>query len=701
VTWTHAKEWVNPTGWGTTTQTFTVPVNNAAQMYIAYCFIGDSFNINYWYIDNLVVKGRSGGLGDQVYSEWFCIDTIDPCEEQDVTFASFTPPTPWEPCGGQLYKACLRTALCDPMDENPANDEYCEFFSVDFPADIAVEITSPEKARNTAFASWVYPGYTMNTYDLLTPGITTVLGPYTGAGFAAGGTWGAGDIWYVTDYYSVALMTADQTTGALTTIGGSGTAYNGIAYDYSTDTLYGASSYNLYTIDTGTGAQSLVGSWGSSYLMIDIGIDNDGQIYGHDIVTDSMYLIDKGTGAATLLGSTGQSCNYAQGMEYDHDNNILYAAAYTSTGQEFTVDVTTGFFTLVGAFASGAEVDGLAIPTAGGGGVNLPKADIWIPCGDFEICATITNEGVFDYVDDPSTPCEFEAIHVYWQLDWYYLTDPCEDPSVETVLTGEDTIELLCGESKEFCVEYDFEETGIYQLIFWAVADPDCDVENNIDTFNIGVDCCDPVSTHTLTPIMPDGQNNWYLQDVTVKITAYDPLCPEPCYGTSSGLKEIHYKINGVETIKADDEVTFKIKDEGVNLIEYWSVDKAGNAEDKFTFEIAIDKTKPDVELIWEKIEDGSVVIKFTAVVFDATSGIDKVEFRIGSGAPDVKTTPPFVWEVPWEDSYKTTTFYAKVFDNAGNSDEASVFGGDIPFIKAHTAQTLIQSQPRALTQQI
>lgn len=702
VTWTTGWSIVNPTGsYMSQTEHFTVKVNGASQLYIAFLFSGDSFNVNYWYIDNLVIQGRTGTMGAIQYSDWYCVDTIDPCQTQDFCFKDWTPATPWTPCSEQTYMVTLRTALCDPMDENPANDLYSTFVTVKFPADISVKITSPEKARNIAFASWVYPGYTMNTYDLLTPGTTTVLGPYTGSGFAAGGTWGPDDTWYVTDYYSAALMIADQTTGALTTIGGSGTAYNGIAYDFSTDTMYGASSYNLYTIDITTGAQTLVGSWGSSYLMIDIGIDNDGQIYGHDIVTDSMYLIDKNTGAATLLGSTGQSCNYAQGMEYDHDNGILYAAAYTSTGQEFTVDVATGFFTLVGAFASGAEVDGLAIPTTGGGGVNLPKPDIWIACGEQEICATITNEGVFAYVDDPSTPCEFEAIHVYWQLDKYTLTDPCKDPTVETVLTGEDTLELQCGESKEYCVNYDYDETGVYQLIFSAVADPDCDLDNNIDTFNVGVDCCDPITEHTLTPIIPDGQNNWYKQDVTVKITGYDPLCPDPCYGTSSGLAEIHYVINGVETVVKKDTATFKVKDEGVNLIKYWGVDVAGNIEDIFTFEIAIDKTAPTCDLIFQKVQDGTNAVEFTAIVFDATSGIDRVEFLANGEAQATKTAPPFMWNITWLDTYtEATQFKATVYDQAGNSAYDTVSGIKFAkvFASANTNNALSHSLPRAVT---
>jgi hypothetical protein len=432
--------------------------------------------------------------------------------------------------------------------------------------------------------------------------------------------------------------------------------------------------------------------------MIDIGVDSAGNLYGHDIISDSMYAIDKGTAAATLIGSTGIAANYAQGMEYDHDDDILYAAGYTFSGELFTVDTTTGLFTSVGAFQGGAEIVGFAIPSSGGPVVNLPNPDIWIQCEEFEICATVTNSGVFDEMDDPATPCDWEGITVKWNLTWYYLTDPCEQPEVEVILEGMDTIELECGESKEYCVTYDFEETGVYVFNIWAEPLVDCDWDNNLDSLAIGVDCCDPVSEHTLNPLMPDGDNNWYMQQVMVTITATDPLCPDPCYGTASGIAEIHYVINGVETVKEDDEVTFKIKDEGVNLVEYWAVDEAGNVEDKFTFEIAIDTEDPSCILSFEKIEDGTVVIKFKAEASDATSGINEVEFFIGSTPETPKTTPPFTWEVPWQDSYKTVTFKAIAHDSAGNTAEDTIYGGDIPFAKvlvnAHSqplSQTLVK----------
>ena len=54
--------------------------------------------------------------------------------------------------------------------------------------------------------------------------------------------------------------------------------------------------------------------------------------------------------------------NYAQDMEYDHKGNTMYAAAYSSTGSLYTVDLNTGLCTLVEDFPGGAEITGFAAP---------------------------------------------------------------------------------------------------------------------------------------------------------------------------------------------------------------------------------------------------------------------------------------------------------------------------------------------------
>lgn len=212
-------------------------------------------------------------------------------------------------------------------------------------------------------------------FDSDIPGTITQLAPTTSGDFIAGGTWdGDAGLWYGSEYGSGDFYTIDETDGTMTLIGSSTNDFSGLAYDDSTGTLYGGSTTALYTIDPTTGTDTLVGSYGiGGELMIAIACDNDGNLYGHDIVTDSIYSIDSATGAATLIGLTGLSCNYAQGMEYDKVNDVLYLSAYTSTGELYTCDTTTGTCTFVGTFQGGAEMTGFAIPYTSG---PMPDHDL-------------------------------------------------------------------------------------------------------------------------------------------------------------------------------------------------------------------------------------------------------------------------------------------------------------------------------------
>jgi hypothetical protein len=93
-------------------------------------------------------------------------------------------------------------------------------------------------------------------------------------------------------------------------------------------------------------------------------------MYGVDISLDSLLTIDKATGATSIVGSIGFTANYAQGLDFDLDNNILYMAAYnyngvTGQGEMRIVDTTTGNTTLLGTFPGSAEVDSLAVEAGG------------------------------------------------------------------------------------------------------------------------------------------------------------------------------------------------------------------------------------------------------------------------------------------------------------------------------------------------
>lgn len=312
-TWT--TQWtIAPTGAMGPEQVF-VNLNDMVgeEFHLAFVFDGDSWNINYWHIDDMCVG---------------------------------EPPDLWNL---EMLSPYGQGAVSPPVGLHEMILGGTEQFIAGLPS-------------STWYGHNAYPGNDLVTFDPMTPGTLFVLGTNTAPNFLPAGTWADG-VWYAAHYDagSSNLYTVDTTTGALTLVGATGAPLNGIAYDEVNDIMYGAASYNLYTINRSTGTATMIGGWGSSYLMIDIGFGG-GVLYGHDIITDSIYTINTSTGAATLVGATGFSCNYAQGMEYDKDQGRLFLSAYTTQGMLAEVDPATGHGWSWGNFQGGAEVCALAIP---------------------------------------------------------------------------------------------------------------------------------------------------------------------------------------------------------------------------------------------------------------------------------------------------------------------------------------------------
>ncbi|EMR74892.1 parallel beta-helix repeat (two copies) [Thermoplasmatales archaeon SCGC AB-540-F20] len=163
--------------------------------------------------------------------------------------------------------------------------------------------------------------------------------------------------------------------------GGGNVALNGLAFDPTTDKLFGASGDSFYEINMEFGNQIYIGDFNTGGAMIAISFDNLGNCFGVDIGTDSLYSIDTESGEASLIGSFGINLNYAQDCAYDRDNEIFYLSAYTlgadekgvdddrasgeisrSGGELYICDTETANLTLVGTFENGAEITGFAIP---------------------------------------------------------------------------------------------------------------------------------------------------------------------------------------------------------------------------------------------------------------------------------------------------------------------------------------------------
>ena len=209
--------------------------------------------------------------------------------------------------------------------------------------------------------------------DTTVPGSWNSIGPTRNSLYA--GDFLAGDF---STLYAISsddnnLYTVDTTTGAATLVGtatppaghawtGLSGAPNGTFYGLTTD----GSVSILMTVDPMTGAVTQKGEIQGVAIGIDLAYNTeDKMIYIVDIVTDSLFRVDPDTLTTTQVGPLGVNANYAQGMDFEEDSGVLYWAAYTTTSELRIIDTTTGASSLVGAFPGGTEVDCLAFATGG------------------------------------------------------------------------------------------------------------------------------------------------------------------------------------------------------------------------------------------------------------------------------------------------------------------------------------------------
>lgn len=204
-------------------------------------------------------------------------------------------------------------------------------------------------------------------FNLSDPGSLNVIVDQTTLAGVFGGTW-ANDLWYGTEYNTVApfnLITIDPLTGTRTIIGNMGVNMTGLSYNAANGIMYAVGydgvNSNLYSVNTGTGSATLIGTAGP-VLLINLAIDASGNCFALDIGADQLGTINLATGAFTSIGSIGFNANFAQDMEFDRETGELYMAAYGTTGDLRWVNKTTGNTMVVGQFQGGVEVTGFAIP---------------------------------------------------------------------------------------------------------------------------------------------------------------------------------------------------------------------------------------------------------------------------------------------------------------------------------------------------
>ena len=237
--------------------------------------------------------------------------------------------------------------------------------------------------NNLLNSAWFISDATFGTLWKFTHHGSINLGEEPGTNGLAGGTWVPDNEypWWAPEYWN------DTNGSAIWRINPEGdyervTADCGanltcLEFDPANGLLYGCDDDALYTIDMATGDAVLVGLM-PGHVFIAIGISYEGQGYGIDISTDSLYRINLTDASTELVGPLGIYINYAQDCSFDYEANpeVFYLAAYTSEGQLYTINLTTGFATLVGIFQGGDEITTFVISYRN----QDPVADfIWTP----------------------------------------------------------------------------------------------------------------------------------------------------------------------------------------------------------------------------------------------------------------------------------------------------------------------------------
>jgi hypothetical protein len=244
------------------------------------------------------------------------------------------------------------------------------------------------------------------------PGNLSGSGNSTFPGFCAGADFDFEGNLYCVDYAG-GIYVINIEDGTVTLIGSS-IGMNGLCFDTTSSTWYGTSSNCLYVVDVTSGATTLVGSHGITNTMIDVTCDNDGNLYGYDVLWSghsTLYSIDKSIGQATPIGDMGYGFVYAQDGAYDRDNGIFYVAGYFNDGTPSALlicDTQTGACTIEDYFQYGVFIDGFAIPF--GSPDTSPTADF-----TFSPVHPLPGETVFF---NASLSYDLNGYIILYQWDW-------------------------------------------------------------------------------------------------------------------------------------------------------------------------------------------------------------------------------------------------------------------------------------------
>jgi PEP-CTERM motif len=178
------------------------------------------------------------------------------------------------------------------------------------------------------------------------------------------------DTIYQTGNDGTALYRTDSTNGLSTLVGFFGySSVYGDAFSPSGQLFAMVDSYSpstLARVNLSTGVATPVGAPTGIADLMGIAFAPNGTLYGVSWDTNSLYTLNTGTGAATLLGSLGMP-GEVMDLSWDYRNGTMYAIASEGPAGSllFKVNLTTGAGTRVTNIPGDDCLMGLINDTAG------------------------------------------------------------------------------------------------------------------------------------------------------------------------------------------------------------------------------------------------------------------------------------------------------------------------------------------------
>jgi hypothetical protein len=258
-----------------------------------------------------------------------------------------------------------------------------------------------------------------------------------------------------------------------------------------------------------------------------------------------------------------------------------------------------------------------------------------------------------DTISPVTTPTITGTIN---ELDWY-KTEPIVSFAAADDTSGVDYINYSLESAAwiTYTVDFTITKQGNSTVDYYSV-----DNAGNLEdekSFTLKVDTIKPISDYSLEGVV--GNNDWYITNINVSISATDI--------DGSGVDKSYHRVSGdipwIEYI-----TSFNMAEEGINTIEYYSIDYADNEEDFKSFDTYIDTVAPETTFSLDGLVGtggwyiSTVYIELSGS--DGTSGYNNTYYRINEG-DWIEYTEIFNITV---EGTNTLDYYS--IDNAGNLED-------------------------------